>query len=324
MEGGSGVATEVFGQRLPGGVFLRNFDKGTLLIIIGVICLGSNTPFAKLAYRHGMTVTTLLLVRYSLTVLILGALLRLRSIPLIQPPTVSRGALVSAVFLVGTSFGYLGSIQLLPLSLAVLILYTMAAWTVLFGHLFGMERLTPGKALAALLAVTGVGLSVGADFSRIAPLGLGLALGGSVCYSLVATAGKRASRLADPMLVNVYAAFLGAPAALSIGSLLGNLVMPTDPRVWGSTLTSSLLYILGFSLVLAGIQQTAPSRAGVTMTLEPLVTVLISIVMLGEPFTPAMAVGATLVLGAVILVAVQRSAAVRGQDPEVSSRAGGG
>lgn len=274
--------------------------------MLGVVCLGTNTPFAKLAYQHGMTFTTLLLVRYTLTILILGATLRFRSIPLLQPAPVVRGALLPAVLLVGTSFGYHGSVQLIPLSLAVLVLYTMPAWTAIFGHLLGIERLTPVTAGAALIAVIGVGLTVGADFSRIAPAGIALALAGSICYSLMATAGRRSAAGTDTMLVNVYAAMLGAPLALLGGLLLGNLVLPSGPIVWASTVTSSALNILGYSLVLVGIQRTAPSRAGVTMTLEPLVTVMMSILMLGEPFSPMLAVGGSLVFGAILLVALQR------------------
>lgn len=271
----------------------------------GVICLGTNAPFAKLAYQHGMTVTTLLLVRYTFTILILGTILKLRSIPIRQPAPVVRRALLPAFLLVGTSFGYLSSVQLIPLSLAVLILYTMAAWTTLFGHLLGIERLTPRSAIAALLAVTGVGLAVGVDFSRIAPIGVVLALAGSVCYALMATAGKRASAGIDTMLVNTYAAMVGLPLALFGGLLMGNHVLPSGVVVWAGTLASTGLYILGYSLVLVGIRHTPPSRAGVTMTLEPLVTVMISILMLGEPFSPMLALGGSLVFGAIMMVALQ-------------------
>jgi drug/metabolite transporter (DMT)-like permease len=254
-----------------------------------------------------MTPPTLLLVRYLVAAAAFGLALRLRSIPFSQPREVSRGAAAAAALLVATSFGYLSAAQLLPLSLAVLIVYLMAAWAVLFGHLLGLERLTPAKLAAALLAVAGVALTVGVDLSRLHTVGLLLALASSILFGLVTTAGKQASRLADPMLVNLYAALFGIPVAAGLGLLLGNHVLPAGAAVWMATLGSAFLYIVGFGLVLAGLQLTSPSRAGVTMTLEPIVTVLLSIFLLGEPATPVMLLGAVLVFLAVALIAVQQA-----------------
>ena len=248
-----------------------------------------------------MTAPSLLLLRYCITIGVMGALLKVRGVPLQLPAGPRWGALLHAAFLVATSFGYLGSIQVAPLSLAVLILYTMTAWSILLGHYLGMDRLTAGKAVAALLAIVGVGFTVGVDFNRVSVAGLVLALGASVCYALVTTVGKWASSGSDPMMVNLYAGLMGAPLAAGAGLLMGNLVVPPGALALGATIASSALYLLGFSLVLAGLQLTLPSRASITMTLEPLITVLLSVLLVGEPLSTGIAIGGTLILMAVLL-----------------------
>lgn len=279
--------------------------QGIILIALASVLLASNTTSAKFAYMGGLTAPTLLLVRYLLGAAAFSLLLRVRGLPLRHPGAVLR-TFGAGLWILIVSLLFLGSASRIPLSLAVVLVFTYPVWTVLVAHLMHMERITPRKIGAVAMAMTGIALSVGPDLSQLDPIGVIMAAGAGVTFGLVPTLGRRWSQGVDPMQVNLAVALMGIPATLVIGMATGTLAVPSGPALWLPTLGSGFLYVAGFALLLTGIPRTEPTRAAVTQTLEPLCTVTLAVALLNEPLRPIQVLGALLILSAVLTVALQR------------------
>lgn len=278
--------------------------QGILLIALASVLLATNTTSAKFAYMGGLTAPTLLLVRYMVGALVFSSLLRLRGLPL-RPQGAGLRTLGAGVWILTVSLLFLGAASRIPLSLAVVLVFTYPVWTVLLAHLLHMERITPRKVGAVVLALVGIGLSVGPDLSRLDVLGVLMAAAAGITFGFVPTVGRRWSQGVDPMQVNLFVTFMGIPATVFIGLVSGTLAMPAGPALWLPTLGSALFYVTGFALLLTGIPRTEPIRASVTQTLEPLCTVFLAVAVLGEPLRPVQVLGALLILSAVLTVALQ-------------------
>lgn len=280
-------------------------NQGILLIALASALLAFNTTMAKFAYMGGLTAPGLLLVRYLVGAVAFSAYVRLRGLPIIPrgalPRSMGAGLLVLLVSLL-----FLGAASRIPLSLAVVLVFTYPAWTVLLAHLLKIERITPGKAGAVALALAGITLAVGLDLSRLDLIGVIMAACAGLAFGLMATVGRRWSQGVDPMQVNALVSFMGIPATIVIGLATGSLTAPDSTPVWLATLGSALFYAAGFALLLTGLPKTEPTRASVTQTLEPLCTVLLAVAVLGEPMRPLQVAGAALILSGILAVALQR------------------
>lgn len=279
--------------------------QGIIFIAAASALLAANTTLAKFSYMAGLTPPTLLLVRYLLGAVTFTALLRLRDLP-IRPPGASRGTLGAALIVLVPSLLFLGAASRIPLSLAVVLVFTYPVWTVLIAHFLQMERITPRKGAAVVAAITGIALTVGPDFGQLDPLGVLMAAMAGIVFGLIPTVARRLSRGADPMQLNAFVSFLGIPVTLAIGFASGGLTAPETAAVWLSTLGSAAFYVVGFALLMIGLYRTEPTRTAVTQTLEPLCTVILAVAVLGEPLGAIQVVGAVLILAAIVSVALQR------------------
>ncbi|MFZ5823501.1 MAG: DMT family transporter [Bacillota bacterium] len=280
-------------------------NHGILLIAAASALLATNTTMAKFSYMAGLTAPALLLIRYLIGSAAFSTLLRLRDLPII-PPAAGRRTLGAAVIVLVPSLLFLGSASRIPLSLAVVLVFTYPVWTVLLAHLMKLEQITARKAGAVAIAITGIALTVGPDFSRLDPWGVGMAALGGISFGLIPTIARRMTRDVDPMQVNACVSFLGIPVTLALGLFTGGLTAPAGTGVWLTTLGSATFYIAGFALLLMGIPRTEPTRAAVTQTLEPLCTVILAMLILGEPLVAIQLVGAALILVAILTVAWRR------------------
>ena len=205
---------------------------------------------------------------------------------------------------------YFKAIELMPLSIAAILLYTSPIWVTLMSVLFFKERLTLRRVAALALAFGGCVLVSGLGGGGLTPLGLLIGLCSGIGYGLYSILGTVALRKYEPLTVTTYA-FLFSAA----GSWL--ICRPAEMLSIVSSLVSSLpplgfaLDVLGIAVVTAvapyllytlGLKNTPASKAAIMATVEPLVATVLGIVVFSEPLTPVAAAGIVLILSAIVLL----------------------
>src|SRR2546423_1207514 len=158
--------------------------RATVLIVISAVSFGSISVLTVLTTSAGVPLLTTMAWRYVLGALLLGVALRpgtVRSIPRRQAiQLLLIGGFGQALI----TYLSLYSLRYIPVGPLAFLFYTYPAWVAIIAALRGTERLTTVRVIALVLALTGVTVMVGAPTERLDPIGVGLALGSALLYSI--------------------------------------------------------------------------------------------------------------------------------------------
>lgn len=282
---------------------------GSALAGIGATGFGIASTFARFAYGSGATPLTLVTVRTVGFVLIIGGLI----LVLGQRFRLSRLGLRSIPFLAVAGFfmsiGYLSAVAYIPVSLAVLLLYTGPFMVGLISAATGRERLTPPKLVALFVAFIGLALAIGPEAAVLDPRGIVWALASALAIALQTVFARRILDENKPLVLNWYAHLALLPLLLVFGPLVGSYAIPHGAEGLGGTTGSVLGYILGYICWFLALTRAAAIRVALVFNLEPLVTFAAAALLLGERLTVQQSVGSGLVLAAIVGQSLWREAA---------------
>ena len=273
-------------------------------MVAATTALGLFPVGARLAYQDGATPETVAVLRHFLSILFLtvflartdgDSALRMPRLPRSLWPTALAMGTLLAIF----SWAYNAAVQYIPVSLAVLLLYTFPAQVVLISSLTGGERATPTRALAVAVAFIGVVMAVGLSADSPDWLGIGLGLLAGLGLASLTVIGTRTSGQPDSRsLATVMAA---VAASLTVAAILAGpgFAFPDTPRGWAGFGFAGGLAALGFSLYFAVLPLIGAVRAAMLSNLEPVVAILAAVAFLGERPGITQFAGIGLVLAAI-------------------------
>lgn len=293
---------------------------GPGLCLLSAACFGAMAVFGKFAYAAGVSSEALLLVRFALAAAVLVVLLLLRprlrressQLPRTGSQRLPVGLLVTALGLGAIGYAaqaslYFEALTVMDASLLSLVLYIYPLLVAVAAAALGRDRMTRQRCLA-LAAASGGALLVlgGAASGTIVPLGVGLALGSAITYTVYILVADRVVQRLPPVLLS---ALVMSGAALPLGAralLTGGVDLGFGPAGWlwlvCIAVVSTVLAMLSF---FAGLQRTGPATAAILSTFEPVVTTALAALTLGEFLTPTQLAGGMLVLSAVVLLHVR-------------------
>jgi drug/metabolite transporter (DMT)-like permease len=286
---------------VPATASSRAALAGAALCAASAASFGAMAIFGKLAYDAGVTVLTLLTVRFVLA----GAVLAIA-----RPAPLPHGALrVKALALGGIGYAaqsalFFSALTRIDAGLAALGLYLYPALVTLSGAALGRDRLDPTRLVALALAFTGVVLVlfVGVP-GEVDALGVALALGAAVVYSVYILVSETVLAATQPLALTTLVC-LGAATSFTTAALVsGELDLGFDGIGWlwlGAIAAVSTVAAIG--LFFAGVARVGPSRASIISTIEPLVTVLLAFLVFDDELAATQLVGGALVLGSVVLL----------------------
>lgn len=288
---------------------LRNLAPLGVALIWGV-----NIPVMKgaIGCLHPLAFNA---IRLSLSVLVLGWMVRRRRAPLSPVPIPWRGVL--AVGLV-SGFSYqlmfLSGIGRTSAGHSAVLIGSGPFWTALIGGLVGMERLRPAAWIGLGLAFVGTTLVV-VDPSGGATLGGdALVLGAAILWAAGTILSKRVLETLDPLRL----AFLYALVALPLHWLVAwplldvQRLRAAPGSFWLAVLYSGVLSTgVAYALWNIGLAAVGPARTAVFVNLVPVIATLTAWIALGEAIGGAQALGGTVVILGLLLVQRQRTAQSR-------------
>ncbi|MGY1609238.1 MULTISPECIES: DMT family transporter [unclassified Geodermatophilus] len=291
---------------------------GPALCLLSAACFGAMGVFGKLAYASGVAPDALLLLRFTIAALLLGLVLGLRpELRSGRPVTAQRpepGGLARRVVLTGLGLGavgyatqatlYFSALERIDASLVALVLYTYPALVTLAAAALGRDRLTPVRGVAVLVASVGTLLVLlGAGALRFDPLGVALAFGAALTYTVYILVADTAVHRTPPVVLSALV-MTGAAVTLAVRAAVdGGISLGFGPAGWlwvaCIAVVSTVVAMLAF---FAGLRRTGPSVASILSTFEPVVTTVLAALALGELLTPVQLAGGLLVLASVAAV----------------------
>ena len=286
---------------------------GAALCVLSAASFGAMGIFGKLAYDEGVGVWELLLVRFGLAALVLGAVAALRgAIRELGARAVAAGLLMGCVGYATQAGLYFLALERMDASLLSLLVYTFPAMVTLAAVLIGREAPTARRFVALAIASAGTALVLaGAGTGALDPLGTALGLGAAVAYTIYILTGDRVVANIPPLALSALVC-AGATATFAViafargGPALG---FAAEGWLWlvGIALVSTVGAIIMF---FAGLSRVGPSTASILSTVEPVVTVALAAAAFGEVLTAVQLLGGALVLATVVVLnpAVRRPA----------------
>ena len=271
---------------------------GAIQVAISAACFGLMAILAKFAYRDGVDVLALLLLRFGIAALVMLPVLRVKGIAWPRQRAFALLALMGGIGYVSQSFSFFSALHYAPAALVALLLYLHPFIVMLAGALLFGEALTRIRLVCVLTALAGTALVIGADISG-QTLGFVFGLAAALIYAGYLLVGQRVMRTEHPMAA---ATIVMVSAALVFG-LIALIRAPHFPSTlvgWSAAIGIALLStVLSLVLLFAGIRRLGAADAATISTLEPVVTAALGVLVLGERLSPVQLAGGMLVLVAV-------------------------
>jgi drug/metabolite transporter (DMT)-like permease len=282
--------------------------SGTLLCLASAAAFGAMAIFGKLAFENGVTVGTLLAVRFLLAAVLLWGLLLARGgvaaeLRALRGRDVVLALGLGAIGYACQSGGYFAALERLDASLLSLLLYTFPAMVTVAAIVLGRER-AEGRRLVALALTSGglVLVLAGAGTGTLDPVGMVLGLGAAVVYSAYILIGERVgARMRPRMLATLVST--GAAVTLTAGAGLLGQLRPGNvtPAGWGWLGCLAVIStVAAIGLFFAALRRIGPTMAAILSTAEPLVTVLLAFLVFGETLGALQLLGGALMLGGIL------------------------
>ena len=276
--------------------------RGVLWIVLSAVGFGAMAIFAKLAYRDGVSLATMLFLRFSLAGLLLAGWGCSRGMRWPQGRDLLWLLAMGAVGYVGQAYCYFAALQYASAGLVALLLYLYPALVTLLSALLFRRRIGVARGWAVSVALVGTALTVGGDLhSQV--IGVALGIGAALIYSAYILVGEGVIARTGP-LPGATVVMIAAAVVYGVAAFQSGLSLPVTSMGWFSVgaiaLFSTLLAILGF---FKGMEKLGAADASALSTLEPLITLGLSALVLGEVVSGLQLVGGALILTAVVYLA---------------------
>ena len=282
--------------------------SGTFLCLASAASFGAMGIFGRLAYDEGVTVGTLLAVRFALAAALFWALViargQLAALRRADRRDILAGLALGAVIYAAQAGGYFGALERIDPSLLVLLIYTFPAIVAVAAIALGRER-ADRRRLAALAVVSaGLVLVLASGAGAGEPLGVAVGLATAVVYSVYMLVSEGISRRVPPFVLSALVC-TGAAVSLTAGSAALGQLRPGEvaPAGWAWVACIAVVCtVAALALLFAGLSRVGPTTAAILSTVEPVVTVALAFVVFGEVLGPVQLLGGVVVLAGVLVL----------------------
>lgn len=275
---------------------------GALQIAIASLGFGAMALCAHLAYREGVDTASLLMLRFVLAAIVLGALARGRAWP-------TRKECMAYVFMgcvyALMAWTYFSALHYAASSTVALVLYTFPVIVAIAAALLGLDRFGQAEGLAVAGAVAGMVLMLGTSLSG-SYTGLLLAFASALCYATYILVGSKITGSASPIAASTLVLASAGFIFLLLASWRG-VHLPTSATGWGAVVILALFSTaLAIATFVAGLARVGPTLAAILSTLEPVITISLGVAFLHESLQGNTVLGGVLILGSAVGLTLAR------------------
>lgn len=269
---------------------------GIALVLASAAALAVAPTAAKLALDSGGNTLTVVALRGAIGLALMGLLLAGSRQPFGVGRRTLAWCLCAGLFHALATYGFIGSVGYIPVSLAVPIVFTHPILVAVVSHWRGGERLTRRKLALALAALAGIALVLGREAGNLDPVGVGLAALAAAAVSGMILFIARAQKGATSTQANFHMTAV-AVAALVAATIAGNAwSFPSGAVGWLGLTGAGVGVTVGFLTFFAAFRHIGPVRATMLGNVEPLLSTLFAVAVLGERLGPWQWSGVVLVV----------------------------
>ncbi len=289
------------GKPLP-----RWLSIATLLAIATVF--GSNHIAARIAFDHGVNITTAVAARSIGAALLVGALLFASRVPLALPAATRWRAIAVGVIIAVQSYCLYSAVARIPVALALLAFNTFPMMYALLSWAADSERPARRALIAMPVALCGLALALdvfgasGDIAGRWAEIGagVGFSLAAAVSFAAALFLTSRWLKEVDGRLRTLLTMSTVAVLLLAAGALAGDLALPANPGGWLGLGLLVLFYGTAFTALFVLLPRLDALNNSAALNFEPIAVLFLAWPILGQSVAPRQIVGAIIVVGAVI------------------------
>jgi drug/metabolite transporter (DMT)-like permease len=277
--------------------------RATLLIVLSAVSFGSISVLTVLLTVAGVPLLTAMAWRYLLGAVMLGAVTPPRRFGAVPKQRIVLLLVIGGCGQALITYLSLRALDFISVGPLAFLFYTYPAWVALLAAIRRTEKLTSVRVIALTLALAGVGIMVGVPEEKLHPIGVALALGSALLYSVYLPALEYVQE-GIPSLVATFLLIVGAGIAFVISALFtGELFLPVGIAVWSEILMLALVAtVIAFFTLIKGLSVLGPVRTAIIATVEPFFTAMLGILVLGNQLGAATLLGGILIAGAVLLI----------------------
>lgn len=269
---------------------------GIALVLASAAALAVAPTAAKLALDSGGNTLTVVALRGAIGLALMALLLAGSRQPFGVGRRTLAWCLCAGLFHALATYGFIGSVGYIPVSLAVPIVFTHPILVAVVSHWRGGERLTRRKLALALAALAGIALVLGREAGNLDPVGVGLAALAAAAVSGMILFIARAQEGATSTQANFHMTAV-AVAALVAATIAGNAwSFPSGAVGWLGLAGAGVGVTVGFLTFFAAFRHIGPVRATMLGNVEPLLSTLFAVAVLGERLGPWQWSGVVLVV----------------------------
>ncbi len=288
-----------------------------ILLLLGLV-FGANHVAARIAFDHGVGITTAVLMRSGLTALVLWALVARQGLRAGVGSLPMGWMLLLGGLIALQSLCLYSAVARIPVALALLVFNTMPALYALLTWALGGKR-PSGKSLLCMgLILLGLGLALDVLtglFSSSAlrmgeQVGVGVALGFAAASTMACALWITENRLPKvPGAVrSLWAMGLVFVCMLAIslggtGLLPGGAAWPTDSIGWAALIALVVLYGSAFSIWFVLMPRLDMARNASFMNIEPVAALVLAWLLLGQTLSAWQLLGVMVVVVGIVLLA---------------------
>jgi drug/metabolite transporter (DMT)-like permease len=281
--------------------------RGYIQICFASLFFGFLPIAAKWAYASGVSVLTLLHYRFAIAAAFLWMFLFAfeRNRGKVELEILIVLALLGAAGYGIPAFLFFSSLKRIPAGIAGIILYSYPAFVIFFSRFLYGERINFYKIAALFLVVLGMIFVLEVRRFRLDLLGILMAFGASVIFSLYLCGGQKIVQRVKPQLMSTYVMSFAALFFLVIQSLDKGLV--TDevsvPGQWAIILLIAVVCTsFPVLLQLSALEKIGGVRTSLISTLEPLWVIFFDFLFFGILLTLQQLIGGLIVIGGIMVI----------------------
>lgn len=289
---------------------------GFLLLLLIALLMASNHVAARLAFDHGVNVSTAVSFRSIGTALAVGVLVWRQHVVPHLPPRERRGLLAIGVLLGLQSLLLYSAVARLPVALALLVFNTFplmtALWArVLYRHrperavLVAMPLILLGLVLALDVLGAASGLGAAGQWREIGA-GVAFALSGSALFGLALVLTQHEAGAVDGRVRTLVSMAVVGVVACAAALAQGGFALPVAAIGWWGLALLTVLYGTGITILFTVLPRLGVVGNSAILNVEPVFALVIAWAVLGQAVAPLQVAGALIVVGTVVWLGTRR------------------
>lgn len=282
--------------------------SGCFLVFLSATGFGVLPILALYAYESGVSLTSLLFLRFVFaTIFFFGYLFIKSKTWRITKHQCFILFVLGGILYTLQSIFYFSAVKFIPASLAALLLYLYPVFVALLSFIVNKEKLTGKLMVSISISLVGMILVLGSPLGEINPLGILLACGAAFVYSFYLIIGNRITSQVSSLVTSAYVTLFASFSFLIGGLLTGSLNFKFQPFGWFPILGIALFSsVIAMFTLFAGMKITGPTKASILSMLEPVVTIVFSTLFFQDKMSITQIIGGGIVLTGAVLVVLAR------------------